>query len=371
MKIEFDFGRIWEQARRLTENTEDIKIDIDLRDLQPIDIELRKGKEVELEDVTGGAGGLFAYEGRQVLLYIPDHGSSVGAVLAGEQEGKKFHLCDCTTLKQMRRNNRFNRYYATTDLSGEFRITGSSYYGGQEVDGKAKLHVCMNCLKELNYRDAALPGRLYNVRNTFSIPEFFETYSSCFPHLPSFKYDPWGSAGYTRDWEEVSRKKRERAGHVCEECGVDLSRHKHLLHVHHVDGQKGNNRDENLKVLCADCHRKQPMHEHVFVRREHMQLITKLRQEHGLISSGWKDAVAYADPAVKGVLNLLRNRGVPVPEIGYELMNPRGEVVADVELAWPKHKTAIYIRDLDTSRFPGWRLYSLGEVVESPDALHL
>lgn len=49
----------------------------------------------------------------------------------------------------------------------------------------------------------------------------------------------------------------DRAGHKCEECGWNK---KHALtgisplDVHHVDGDSQNNRPENLKVLCPNCH---------------------------------------------------------------------------------------------------------------------
>jgi hypothetical protein len=41
---------------------------------------------------------------------------------------------------------------------------------------------------------------------------------------------------------------------VCEECGF-VPIHPCQLDVDHMDGDKKNNNIENLKTLCANCHR--------------------------------------------------------------------------------------------------------------------
>lgn len=40
----------------------------------------------------------------------------------------------------------------------------------------------------------------------------------------------------------------------CEMCGPDINYHNVQLHVHHIDGSKGNNDISNLMTLCANCH---------------------------------------------------------------------------------------------------------------------
>lgn len=54
-----------------------------------------------------------------------------------------------------------------------------------------------------------------------------------------------------RDWI------MDRANNKCQECGwnvINIYTNKCPLHVHHVDGDADNNRPENLKVLCPNCH---------------------------------------------------------------------------------------------------------------------
>jgi hypothetical protein len=113
------------------------------------------------------------------------------------------------------------------------------------------------------------------------------------------------------------------------------------------------------------------MHGQLFISHADMMLISKLRKEQGVIKSGWADALEYADPAVKGVLGIFKNRGMPHPVIGYEMVNSATEVVCDVEAAWPARKTAIYIRDVDKALLPGWKLYSIAEVIENAETIHI
>ena len=59
---------------------------------------------------------------------------------------------------------------------------------------------------------------------------------------------------YTEDWRVISREYREAAGWTCNRCGANLFRRKRLLHVHHKNGKRKDNRNANLEVLCALYH---------------------------------------------------------------------------------------------------------------------
>ena len=62
---------------------------------------------------------------------------------------------------------------------------------------------------------------------------------------------------YTKDWNSISLNLRIISGWKCSNCNVVLTRHKSLLHVHHIDRDKNNNESSNLKVLCKLCHRQE------------------------------------------------------------------------------------------------------------------
>ena len=51
----------------------------------------------------------------------------------------------------------------------------------------------------------------------------------------------------------------EQRGYKCEECGIsDWQGKKLTLHVDHVDGNPADDRPENLRLLCPNCHSQTP-----------------------------------------------------------------------------------------------------------------
>jgi len=58
----------------------------------------------------------------------------------------------------------------------------------------------------------------------------------------------------TKRFTKAYTRIRESKTH-CEQCGLAEWRSIKLwLHIHHVDGNKENNNEENLRVLCPNCH---------------------------------------------------------------------------------------------------------------------
>ena len=116
-------------------------------------------------------------------------------------------------------------------------------------------------------------------------------------------------------------------------------------------------------MLCADCHRKQDAHECMYVKHGDLVQINKLRREQGLLDvDDWKEAFELVDPACHGILEYCKKKGFTIPEIGYEVTNPLGEVIADVEIAWPHKKFAVAIGSI--KEIPGWRTLGMGQALE-------
>jgi 5-methylcytosine-specific restriction endonuclease McrA len=47
----------------------------------------------------------------------------------------------------------------------------------------------------------------------------------------------------------------------CEECGIKEWNGKSLTcELHHIDGNRGNNKLENLLIICPNCHSQTPNH---------------------------------------------------------------------------------------------------------------
>jgi len=68
-----------------------------------------------------------------------------------------------------------------------------------------------------------------------------------------------GRDEYPSDFSsQLKETVRESSGQECAECGMPQDDHEQefgqKLHVHHKDGDKRNNKSQNLVALCARCH---------------------------------------------------------------------------------------------------------------------
>ena len=356
MKLSDNFNALWNNVKQMGAEPDEF---------EPIDGELAKGREAKPGEIETH-NGVLSFRGRQVVLYIPDHGIRVLQALDDGCAGKKFHIAQCRTLDEMKQKKRFERYFVKNNLSELFHIHGHNE-DNHAVEGHTSLKVCKNCLKYLNYKGSATINHmgLNRVVADFDMGEFFSTYSSVFRHMPQ-EMKTINTKGYTYDWDNISAKARENAGHTCSECSVNLDENRRLLHTHHINGVKHDNSHQNLQVLCADCHRKQPLHDHMFVKHEDMQTINRLRREQGLIKENapdWKTALDRADPAFRGVLDLAQKKGgYGPPEIGYKLIDQTGRVVEELEVAWPESKFGIAINN--PKAVDGWYLIGLKEALD-------
>ena len=91
------------------------------------------------------------------------------------------------------------------------------------------------------------------------------------------------ASDYTPDWNSVSANYRKKQCYICQNCGVDLSTDRMLLHTHHKNRDKRDNREKNLIALCVSCHKMQPYHERrLFVSDSDSKRIDLLKKQQGL-----------------------------------------------------------------------------------------
>ena len=204
------------------------------------------------------------FNGSTVIVYIRDQtlryiGDQEVIEHLGPEDLRKFHIADCTTLRDMRRKGKYDeRYVVTNRTHGKFTVNFLEGYGRRLIrEGiECQLHVCKNCLSLLNYQDYSSSGRKDEIRDTFDRKEFLDKYASQITATPKYSVGTAPRNTYTEDWEQVSLRFREKAGWKCSKCqdylGEDSK--KRFLHVHHINGLKYNNSDDNLQVLCIMCH---------------------------------------------------------------------------------------------------------------------
>lgn len=329
--------------------------------LQKLDLTSQSGIVVKLSDIKS-KGGLLSYDDHQVVVFIPDHSyKGVPAVEKNPAQGNKYHFAECTTLDSMRTSGKFeHKYRANHNPDGHFEIF-------DDQDNKAKnvaLMPCQNCLKHINYQGFAdaQSTEKYRILNQFSIIDLLSTYSTLFKNMPSIRPK---AAGYTSDWKQISLALRQKKKFTCECCGVNLNDKHQLLHTHHINGDKQNNYEYNLKALCIDCHRKEHLHDHMLITPEQMETINQLRMQQRLLNiDSWKSAYRLADEALHGILkHYERRQPQSLPHVYYPVTS---NVILDV--AWPSQKVGVSMeisaQQRKTLQQAGWSLMTIDQALK-------
>jgi hypothetical protein len=224
----------------------------------------RSGHVVEFDEIVLLPDGTLSYKGQRVVVYIRDREDYFG-----NYADPRFHLANCRTLIQMRRDNRFGKYVARNNTSHLFEM--NIIHNGKARAVTKSLDVCQNCLDYLAFKNFSIsqaPQTRGIAVSSFSLMEFFTKYPKTFHwSIPKHSAQTAPVNTYPPGFAETSANIREKAGWRCQNwsCGVDLSlpAHRKYLHAHHVNGEKYDESEENLQALCIYCHADMPRHHHL------------------------------------------------------------------------------------------------------------
>lgn len=233
----------------------------------------------EVEDLFHPSGLLIHFQ-NPVFIYIRDH--TVGTFV-DTSDRRKLHFSVCPTLRMMRNHGRFERYRRTTRVDDVYLIDVKS---GRNGEIEVPLYPCKHCLSEVNYpryRGSYRREDRQRIVEEFRARDALEFLREKFKEFgaKTENVQPAGlSSRYSPDWPQRSHWFRKRRKFTCEKCGVQLTHAPHLLDMHHIDGDKRNDQDRNLRCLCKLCHAR--VHPHYTVSDRHKDLILETRRKQGL-----------------------------------------------------------------------------------------
>lgn len=239
---------------------------------------------IDLEDLsqlTPLDDHTLTFKGQRVVLYIRDVSN-----FSDEIRLPKFHVAHCSTLQKMIGNGKKKRYVVSQNETDLFHL---NFINGNKVEkSEQKLNVCKNCLDTLqwsNYSKRMSNPEKDKCVNNFKVKAFFSKYPKSFISSDGYSKRNSPLNQYANNWEHISRDYRRSKGWVCEQCNVNLSKNRSLLHTHHINSQKNENNYSNLMALCVECHANQHMHQHMYNNphtNKNIKTIKKIRSEQGV-----------------------------------------------------------------------------------------
>jgi len=87
----------------------------------------------------------------------------------------------------------------------------------------------------------------------------------------------------------------------------------------------------------------------------------------------WSEIKFLVGPELHTLIDFLATAAIPIPEVGYELTNPGGEIIAQAELAWETERVVLLNagegRCQEAFVQQGWRVMRVEAALEAPAAL--
>lgn len=159
----------------------------------------------------------------------------------------KYHVLKCKTIQSFLDNQIWNKYYRfstakTNDIEERFHP--------EIVYKDVSLQLCGFC------RSILVEMQLEESETT---EDFFNKLGGNEEEAPQdIEVDMFG---YVKEWPKISKSYRASQQYTCEKCGIVLTGlNKRFLDVHHINGNKQDNKEMNLQCLCVRCHSEIDVH---------------------------------------------------------------------------------------------------------------
>ncbi len=197
--------------------------DVDLSNLQNSEVEITKDGIYYINPVTGAKQQIFLYKKSMYLVY------------QGEKKKPAMHIVNCDAIQN------FGKDEYRRANTGEVTVW----------DKSTRREVPVSDLPLCNYCRKMLYGQV--------VPQTSDDFEKTMREAAEKAKENEAETdlkGYLWEWHKKSKQYREKKNYTCERCGFQattmLSRQ--YIHVHHKDGNKLYNEDENLECLCIACH---------------------------------------------------------------------------------------------------------------------
>jgi hypothetical protein len=227
----------WSNLKKYVEETFGVDPELVVTSFKPIKIDI----PIERIKPDDKGGIIVVNEGKEYsgFVYIGDFDPHDWYNRYGHPAMPKFHHKVCRTIIEQQNKSNFDGHYIFSNKPVLLK----------DIDNNDKdIFVCKNCLKMEERFQSVLTTKEYCEKYLY--PNFKPS------DLPKVNRDI-DMYGYTPFWDEMSREYRMKMKFTCESCGLklnDIFANGFYLETHHINGNKQDNSDSNLKCLCTLCH---------------------------------------------------------------------------------------------------------------------